>query len=818
MRFLLFLALFMMPSFLFAQLIFEVDTDLGGVSNIGLELSTQDSIQIDWGDGSALQIFSDTLGQGVHSYDSAGVYTIEINGQLNVLRFTREAASILTRVLDFGDLGYRQITFASSGPRIQGAPNLTEVPSTLPASVRTLNGAFFGASVFNGDLTGWDVSNITDFSLAFYNAREFNGDLSGWDVSSATNMSNMFYQCRKFNSDISSWSTSNVTNMEYMFHTNLAFDQDISGWDVSKVANMRFMFNSCIAFNQDLNDWDVSSVQNMDFMFSDTQNFNQDLDQWDVSFVRSMRVMFGSNPVFNGNISTWDVSRVFNMESMFRRATSFNGDIVGWDVSNVQNFRAMFEQASSFNVDISGWDVSAATTMQSMFATAEQFDQDLGSWDVSSVDIFENMFFRARKFNAALSQWEVSNATNFFGMFREADVFNGDVSTWDVSNATRLGYIFADALVFNQDVSSWDVSNVIDFNSAFRNAAEFGQDLSSWNVGSSGFFSFMFAGATSFNSDISGWDMTNAINIRSMFNGASSFDQDLSAWDVSNVENFDSVFDGAEQFNGNIASWNVQSSSRLDFILNRTNIDPSIYAQILIEWSMLDSLQQNTSFGAGSNQYALNAIPARKVLVDAYGWTIVDGGSVRPSLATPTNDALLDGSFVGFTWDGFENATQYEFQLSTAESFESVVLTETTADTSFSYTELAPNTRYYWRVRAFYEETAADWSEPFTFANGVPTNLQEEEGTLPLIFTLEQNYPNPFNPITTISYSLSQPSPVMLIVYNTQGQVVSKLVDTIQNAGQYTVSLNAANLPSGIYFYRLQSEEGQLLRKMTLLK
>jgi len=63
----------------------------------------------------------------------------------------------------------------------------------------------------------------------------FNGDLSGWDVSSVTNMSDMFYWSI-FNGDISGWDVSNVTNMIWMFSES-QFIGDISEWDASK-ANM----------------------------------------------------------------------------------------------------------------------------------------------------------------------------------------------------------------------------------------------------------------------------------------------------------------------------------------------------------------------------------------------------------------------------------------------------------------------------------------------------------------------------------------------------------------------------------------------------
>jgi Secretion system C-terminal sorting domain len=88
----------------------------------------------------------------------------------------------------------------------------------------------------------------------------------------------------------------------------------------------------------------------------------------------------------------------------------------------------------------------------------------------------------------------------------------------------------------------------------------------------------------------------------------------------------------------------------------------------------------------------------------------------------------------------------------------------------------------------------------------------------PKEFTLLQNYPNPFNPITTIKYSLPIASIVKLIVYNTLGQTIKVLDYEHKNAGNYSINFNASDLPSGIYFYKLEAGQFSQIRKMILLK
>ena len=102
--------------------------------------------------------------------------------------------------------------------------------------------------------------------------------------------------------------------------------------------------------------------------------------------------------------------------------------------------------------------------------------------------------------------------------------------------------------------------------------------------------------------------------------------------------------------------------------------------------------------------------------------------------------------------------------------------------------------------------------------SGVITAIDDEVATFVKSFDLKQNYPNPFNPKTTIEYNIAKNSHVLLEVYNIMGQHVSTLVNEELNSGTYSVIFNATNLPSGIYYYKIQVENFREIYKMVLIK
>ncbi|MFC1555758.1 YCF48-related protein [candidate division KSB1 bacterium] len=104
------------------------------------------------------------------------------------------------------------------------------------------------------------------------------------------------------------------------------------------------------------------------------------------------------------------------------------------------------------------------------------------------------------------------------------------------------------------------------------------------------------------------------------------------------------------------------------------------------------------------------------------------------------------------------------------------------------------------------------------YSSGGTTPIEHNQNQIPREFELKQNYPNPFNPETNIEFSIPATSFVQLDVYNVLGQRVATLVSENLPAGVHKAYWNAANMSSGIYFYRLQAENFNAMNKMMLIK
>jgi len=105
-----------------------------------------------------------------------------------------------------------------------------------------------------------------------------------------------------------------------------------------------------------------------------------------------------------------------------------------------------------------------------------------------------------------------------------------------------------------------------------------------------------------------------------------------------------------------------------------------------------------------------------------------------------------------------------------------------------------------------------------TTNGGGVTGINETITILPKDQKLLQNYPNPFNPATTIQYQVPERSVITIKVYDVLGNEITTLINEEKLAGSYEVEFDATELPSGIYFYRLQADSFVETKKMVFIK
>ena len=98
------------------------------------------------------------------------------------------------------------------------------------------------------------------------------------------------------------------------------------------------------------------------------------------------------------------------------------------------------------------------------------------------------------------------------------------------------------------------------------------------------------------------------------------------------------------------------------------------------------------------------------------------------------------------------------------------------------------------------------------------TDLFEADEDIPETYALRQNFPNPFNPSTEIQFDLPEDAMVSLVVYDVLGREVARLVQEELRAGTHRARFDAGNLPSGVYFYKIQAGGFHSTHRMTLLK
>jgi len=175
---------------------------------------------------------------------------------------------------------------------------------------------------------------------------------------------------------------------------------------------------------------------------------------------------------------------------------------------------------------------------------------------------------------------------------------------------------------------------------------------------------------------------------------------------------------------------------------------------------------------------------------------------------------IVDGNVL-LKWSTASELNNYGFEIQRSyngSDFVSVGFVDG-AGTTIQQKEYSFSDKLRFKGSVYYRLKQIDFDGKFSYSETINVTYEK-----PLDFSLSQNYPNPFNPHTSIMYSLGNRELVTLKLYDITGQEIKTLVNEIMDAGNYSISLDASSLASGIYLVRMVSGSFSSVKKINLLK
>jgi fibronectin type 3 domain-containing protein len=194
--------------------------------------------------------------------------------------------------------------------------------------------------------------------------------------------------------------------------------------------------------------------------------------------------------------------------------------------------------------------------------------------------------------------------------------------------------------------------------------------------------------------------------------------------------------------------------------------------------------------------------------------------TVEVTLPAPANFSAVSqaptSSNILCTWD----APAKERALTHYNVYRDGEIVGTPTNTLYVDANVPDGTYEYYATAVYSEEYESDASEAVTVEHYTSDN---DNPNVPAVTTLVGNYPNPFNPTTQIKFTLAKPGKVSLDIFNVKGEKIATLLNTSMTAASHTVVWNGTDnynqkVSSGIYYYRLQTDNYSHIKKMILMK
>jgi hypothetical protein len=313
--------------------------------------------------------------------------------------------------------------------------------------------------------------------------------------------------------------------------------------------------------------------------------------------------------------------------------------------------------------------------------------------------------------------------------------------------------------------------------------------------------------------DFSNWQTGNLVAYYP-FDGdtkdASGFHDDGTASGGSFTSDRFGHVNSAYAFDGATASINVPNDSSLNF---QNGITVNFWMTVGAFYPTRE--QYPISHGSWQNRWKFSISPNTNTL----RWTVKNSLGVAKDLDSQTH-LVLDSLYnVTGTYNGSDFEIYLNGQLDAFTSFSGLINTTTSALTIGQ--DLPGDNNYNFNgvldeIRIFnYMLPVSQISAFYDINTGV---ADQSHVVIPSQFALAQNFPNPFNPSTTIRFAIPSPGFVTLKVFDVLGREVATLVRDRVAAGEYSVAWNAVSCASGVYYYKLETTNAVLVKKMILLR
>ena len=555
-----------------------------------------------WGDGSNSTNVSNSQS---HTYGAAGNYTVTVLGDgllsINLSDDTPNARQ-LRSIEQWGGTEWNTMDMAFKDAS-RMTYNATDSPNL--SKVTTMNRMFNGASSFDGDISGWDVSSVTTMSGMFWRASSFDQPLNSWDVSSVTTMNNMFNGASSFNKPLNSWNVSSVTKMSNMFRGASLFDQPLNSWNVSSVTIMNKMFNGATAFDQNLGNWyvvpDSVSIARTDVpgVVGSISAQNTALNSHNPVYI-----VTGSGPtqfaIVNGN--QLNMTSV-DAESDYTVNVTASGDDVFEDGNNWKVLEITVSGSANGpptvqaggnqtvgegdTVTLSGsamdpdgdlitytWSQTSSSTPDIMFANSSRTDTTFVAPMVTGDTTFTLTLTADDGTDSAEDTLEIivketsaAFITTWIATEAHRDITLPMTGTYSVlwgdgSNSTNVSnsqsHTYGAAGTYTVTVLGDDLER-INLSDDTPNAPYL-ESIEQWGGTEWTTMDDAFAGASYMEYHATDApDLSKVTSMSYMFKGATIFDGDLATWNVSSVTDMSGMFLEATAFNGDLAAWNVSS-------------------------------------------------------------------------------------------------------------------------------------------------------------------------------------------------------------------------------------------------------------------